>query len=95
MAQRFRPISRAAVRGIASGFFFMAFFGTMWAYTGIMGLQGWGNPLLLSTSVAIGIILFIGGGSLMHAARKIKNPVSNAWLGKRIGMWFGIKLMHT
>jgi hypothetical protein len=34
------------VRETASGVFFMAFFGTLWGYIGVMGLQGWGVPLL-------------------------------------------------
>lgn len=32
-------ISRGAVRGAASGIFFMTFFGIIWAITGIIGLQ--------------------------------------------------------
>lgn len=40
MTQTSRAIPGATVRGTASGVFFMAFFGTLWAYTGIMGLQG-------------------------------------------------------
>ncbi|MGN7381284.1 Uncharacterised protein [Chlamydia abortus] len=68
----------SAVRGMASGVFFMAFFGTLWACTGIMGLQGWGAPLLLVASVAVCIALFISGGSLLSASRKIKDHVSIA-----------------
>lgn len=30
---------KAAVHGTANGVFFMAIFGVLWAYTGIMGLQ--------------------------------------------------------
>jgi hypothetical protein len=36
-------IPRAAVRGVASGVLFMAFFGTLWASIGVGGLQGWGD----------------------------------------------------
>jgi hypothetical protein len=46
-----RTIPGAAVRGTASGVFFMALFGTLWAYTGFKGLQDWGVPLLLVAAV--------------------------------------------
>ncbi|WP_245645132.1 DUF7010 family protein [Peribacillus loiseleuriae] len=80
------------MRGTASGVFFMAFFGTLWAYTGIMGLQGWGVPLLLVAAVTIGIALFIGGVSLIRASRELTNQVSKTDLrrGKRTRFWFNI-----
>ncbi|WP_342598253.1 hypothetical protein MHB48_11735 [Psychrobacillus sp. FSL H8-0483] len=92
MTQTSKTIPGAAVRGTASGVFFMAFFGTLWAYTGIMGLQGWGVPLLLVTAVAIGIALFIGGISLIRASRELTNQVSKTDLrrGKRTRFWFNI-----
>ena len=92
MIQTTKTIPSAAVRGTASGVFFMAFFGTLWAYTGIMGLQGWGVPLLLVTAVAIGIALFVGGVSLLRASGKLTNQVSNIVLrnGKRTKFWFNI-----
>ena len=70
----------------------MAFFGTLWAYTGIMGLQGWGVRLLLVVAVTIGMVLFIGGVSLMRASRELTNQVSKADLrrGKRTRFWFNI-----
>ncbi|MEK4486306.1 hypothetical protein MHH81_12055 [Psychrobacillus sp. FSL H8-0484] len=92
MTQTSKTIPGAAVRGTASGVFFMAFFGTLWAYTGIMGLQGWGVTLLLVTAVAIGIALFIGGISLIRASRELTNQVSKTDLrrGKRTRFWFNI-----
>ncbi|MFY0519833.1 DUF7010 family protein [Lysinibacillus sp. UGB7] len=92
MTQTSRTIPDAAVRGTASGVFFMAFFGTLWAYTGIMGLQGWGVPLLLVAAVAIGIALFIGGVSLLRASGELTNQVSKTALrhGKRTRFWFNI-----
>jgi len=92
VTQTSKTIPGAAVRGTASGVFFMAFFGTLWAYTGIMGLQGWGVPLLLVTAVAIGIALFIGGISLIRASRELTNQVSKTDLrrGKRTRFWFNI-----
>ena len=92
MTQTSRTIPGAAIRGTASGMFFMAFFGTLWAYTGILGLQGWGAPLLLVTAVSIGIALFIGGVSLIRATRELTNQVSKTALrnGKRTRFWFNI-----
>lgn len=92
MTQTSKAIPGAAVRGTASGVFFMAFFGTLWAYTGIMGLQGWGVRLLLVVAVTIGIVLFIGGVSLMRASRELTNQVPKADLrrGKRTRFWFNI-----
>jgi len=92
VTQTSSTIPGAAVRGTASGVFFMAFFGTLWAYTGIMGLQGWGAPLLLVTAVAIGIVLFIGGVSLIRASGELANQVSKTALrhGKRTRFWFNI-----
>ncbi|WMT43206.1 hypothetical protein RE628_13660 [Paenibacillus sp. D2_2] len=90
MIQPSRTISSAVVRGFAGGVIFMALFGTLWAYIGIMGLQGLGTPLLLVTANAIGIVMFIGGASLMLAARKLKTPTSiSKSNGKRIAIWFG------
>ncbi|MFC5649541.1 DUF7010 family protein [Paenibacillus solisilvae] len=85
-------IPGAAVRGNGFGVLFMAFFGTLWAYTGIMGLQGWGEPLLLVAAVTVGIALFIGGGSLLRASRRLTNQVSKADVkrGNRMGIWFNI-----
>lgn len=92
MTQTSRTIPRSAVQGTASGVFFMAFFGTLWAYTGIMGLQGWGVPLLLVVTVTIGIALFIGGVSLIRASRELTVQVSTTDLsrGKRTRFWFNI-----
>lgn len=85
-------IPRAAVVGTASGVYFMAIFGTLWAYTGIMGLQGWGLPLLLVIAIVMGASLFIGGLSLIMVSRKLTNqaPARDARLGKRIRLWFNL-----
>ncbi|MBB3125545.1 putative membrane protein [Paenibacillus rhizosphaerae] len=85
-------IHSSAIRGTASGVFFMALFGTLWAYTGIMGLQELAAPLWLAAAVAVGIVLFIGGASLIRASRKIKDQseVTDARPGKRIAIRFNI-----
>lgn len=91
MTEASLSVLRAAVRGIASGVFFMSLFGMLWAYTGIMGLSGWGMPFLLVIAVAIGIALFIGGIFLMRASRKLTKEVSELpeFLdGRRTRYWF-------
>src|SRR5699024_10779879 len=92
MAQTIKMISRADVRGTAVGVLFMAFFGTMWAYAGIMGLQGSGSPWLLVASLIIGTLLFIGACQLIFASREIPNQVPNAdaRYNKNIGICFNI-----
>ncbi|WP_274310279.1 hypothetical protein [Solibacillus daqui] len=92
MTQTSKTIPRSAVHGTASGVFFMAFFGTLWANTGIMGLQGWGVPLLLVAAVTIGIALFICGVSLLRASRELTEQVSKTDLkrGTHMRFWFNI-----
>jgi len=92
MAQTLNSISRADIRGSAVGVLFMAFFGTMWAYAGIMGLQGWGSPWVLIASLIIGIALFASGCLLIFTSRELPNQVPYA-AGKRrknTGGWFNI-----
>ncbi|WP_051251225.1 DUF7010 family protein [Paenibacillus harenae] len=83
MEQKLTGVPGAAVRGTASGVFFMAVFGTLWAYTGIMGLQGWGLPLLLIAAVAIGAALVFGGVYLIRSSRAL--PVQSAEADPRFG----------
>lgn len=71
-------IPGAAIRGTALGVRFMAFFGTFWAYIGVMGLQGWGTALLLIIAVVIGASLFISAGSLTRDSRKLTNQGSKS-----------------
>lgn len=88
-----RPgISRAAVSGTASGVFFMAFFGALWAGIGIGGLQARSYPWLAAVDILIGVALLAGGICLLAASRRLKAPVTeaDARRGKRIGIWFGI-----
>lgn len=68
----------AAVRSIASGMLFMAFFGTLWASIGIGGLQGWGLLWPSIVAVLVGITLLIGGSSLLLASRRLSNQVAEA-----------------
>ena len=93
MTQSSETITASALRGTASGVIFMAVFGTLWAYTGIMGLKGLGGPLLLITALAIGIALIICGGvSLIRTTRVLTNQVSKEDLSreKRRRVWFNV-----
>lgn len=92
MTEGSNPISGAAIRGMASGVIFMAFFGTLWAFMGVMGLQGWGTALLLIIAVAIGASLFIGAGSLTRASRKLTNQglKSDSRFSKKIKLKFNL-----
>lgn len=86
------PIPGDAIRGIASGVLFMAFFGTLWAGIGIGAMQGWGWPWLTIVTLLIGIALLGAGISLLLSARNLPDDVSeaDAQQGKRTGIWFGI-----
>jgi hypothetical protein len=92
MSQTSSPIPAVAVRGVASGVLFMAFFGTLWATIGIGGLQGSGSPWLAILAVLIGIIQLGGSISLFLASRHLSNEVSqaDARQGRHMGIWFGI-----
>lgn len=73
MTQSSDTIPKAAVHGTASGMFFMAFFGTALAYTGSMGLQGLGNPLVIVAALIIGLALILGGVVLVRSSRNLTN----------------------
>lgn len=92
MTQTSSTIPGVAVRGVASGVLFMAFFSTLWASLGAGGLQGWGGLWPAIVVVLIGIGLLIGGVSLLLASRRLSNQVAEeeAQRGRRIGLWFGI-----
>ncbi|MGE7758622.1 DUF7010 family protein [Peribacillus sp. NPDC097895] len=84
--------TKEAVRGSGIGVIFMAFFGTMWAGIGVMGLQGWGFPYVELVAIITGIIMVIGGISFIHASRKMPVQVSEKGARhlKRIGFWFNM-----
>jgi hypothetical protein len=78
MTKGSNTIPGAAIRGTASGVIFMALFGTLWAYTGVMGLQSRGTAWLLIIAVVIGGSLLFGAGSLIRASRKLTNQGSKS-----------------
>ncbi|MFY0782837.1 hypothetical protein AB1K18_21495 [Peribacillus simplex] len=92
MMQTSRLISKEAFRGSGIGVIFMALFGTLWAGTGVMGLQGWGFPYVELSSVFVGIIMVIEGISLIYASQKMPDQVSEngARRLKRMNFWFNI-----
>ncbi|MGW8424055.1 DUF7010 family protein [Peribacillus simplex] len=79
-------------RGSGIGVIFMAVFGTLWAGTGMMGLQGWGFPYVELAAIFVGIIMVIEGISLIYASQKMSNQVSEngARRLKRIGFLFNM-----
>ncbi|WP_411738865.1 DUF7010 family protein [Peribacillus sp. S4] len=83
---------KEAFRGSGIGVTFMAVFGTLWAGTGVMGLQGWGFPYVELAAIFVGIIMVIVGISLIHASQKMSNQVSDdgARRLKRIGFLFNM-----
>ncbi|MBN8191773.1 hypothetical protein JI667_06365 [Bacillus sp. NTK074B] len=85
-------VTKGDLRGTASGVLFMAFFGTLWAYTGIMGLQGWGSPWLFPAALAVGLALVISGFSLVSASKGFpKGTSSHSGIdGRKMRMWFNI-----
>lgn len=85
-------VSKAAVRGTASGVLLMTFFGTAWAGIGIGGLRGWGNPWLPITAIVIGILLFVCGYTLIRSSQGLSSDSNKSGMqrSRRIGMWFNI-----
>lgn len=92
MSQSSSRVPGFAVRGVASGVLFMAFFGSLWASIGIVGLHGWGGAWFPTTAVGIGVGLLVAGFSLIRASRRLSDVVveTNDERGKRITMWFVI-----
>ncbi|MGG4170040.1 hypothetical protein ABEW00_21560 [Rossellomorea vietnamensis] len=85
-------VTKGDLRGTASGVLFMAVFGTLWSYTGVMGLQGWGSPWLLIVALAVGLALVIGGFSLISASKGYPKGTSihSGNDGRKMRKWFNI-----
>lgn len=92
MAQTPSGIPVAAVRGVATGVLFMAFFGTLWAGIGIGGLRGWGGLWVPLAAVLVGIGLLIAGIFLFRSSRGAPNPIAapDTQHDRRTWIWFGI-----
>lgn len=69
---------KEAFRGSGFGVIFMAVFGTLWAGTGVMGLQGWGFPYVELAAIFVGIIMVIVGISLICITKNVQ-PSFRRW----------------
>ncbi len=83
-------ISRADIRGTASGVMFMAFFGTVWADVGIGGLQGLGSIWLLILAIFIGATLFFSGIALIRSSRNLDSTNTHGSKNVNVNKWFNI-----
>jgi|SRR5690625_830873 len=81
-------VTKADVRGTASGVMFMAFFGTVWADVGIGGLQVSGAVWLLILAILTGAVLFFCGIKMNRSSRSISN--TNNRNGKNVYKWFNL-----
>jgi hypothetical protein len=85
-------LPRPAVQGIATGIFFMAFFGGFWGFTSAAFMSG---AFQVVTIFLVGLVTagFLSIVSiLLKYARSLPKTVSpeDKAMGKRIGIWFGI-----
>jgi len=82
-------VTKADVRGTASGVMFMAFFGTVWANIGIGGLRISGAFSLLILAILIGTTLFFSGIRMIRNSRHLSNT-NKSRNAKNIDKWFNI-----
>jgi hypothetical protein len=85
-------LPRQAVQGLASGIFFLTFFGGLWALTGTSFLQG---AFRIGTYIFIGLVtlIFFGVGvMLLRSARSLSPAVvpEDVAGSRRSGIWFGM-----
>ena len=93
-AQAFQRLEfpRPAVFGIASGIFFMAFFGAYWGFISAVFMN---SPFQFIAFLVVGLVtlvLFGIGGILLKYALSLPKMLSqeDATEAKRIWVWFGI-----
>ncbi len=91
-ASRELELPRPAVLGIASGIFFLTFFGAYWGFISAAFMSG---AFQVFAFILVGIVSlsFFGiGVMLLRYARSLPKTLSpeDAAVGKRIWMWFGI-----
>ena len=96
MSRRDTILPRAALRGHASGVFFMAFFGTLWGSIGVGGLAGWGAPWPTVAVILIGVALLGGGIALWRGAGRVRDAAvpEGGWdaaIGRKFGLVFGLE----
>ncbi len=88
MTQVAPALPRAALRGVASGVCFMAFFGTLWASIGVGGVGGWAAPWPTVVVLLIGVVLLGGAVSLWRGSGRLRDVAMEG--GDNTGRWFGI-----
>lgn len=87
-----REVPRQAVQGVASGIFFMTFFGAIWGFISAAFMSG---AIQIVAFILVGLVtlgFLIVGIMLMRYARSLPKTSSpeDAATGKRISLWFGI-----
>lgn len=92
MAVQVSRLPRQAVQGVASGIFFLTFFGAAWALGGTWFLQG---ALHTGAYVLIGLVtlaFLVIGIRLIRYARTLPpaEAPEDVAVGRRIGIWFGV-----
>ncbi len=87
-----QELPRPAVLGVASGIFFMAFFGAYWGDFTATYMSGAVQVVAFPLIGLVTLGFFVMGGMLIRYALSLPKTVSpeDAAVGKRIGMWFGI-----
>ncbi len=85
-AQAASAIPKAALRGMASGVFFMAFFGTLWGSIGVGGVAGWAAPWPTVLVVLIGVALLVGAVALWRGSGRLRDAAT--WEQDNTDRWF-------
>jgi hypothetical protein len=87
-----RELPRQAVQGMASGIFFMTFFGAIWGFISAAFMTGIVQIVAFILVALVTLAFLVVGVMLMRYARslpKASSPEDTA-IGKRISLWFGI-----
>jgi hypothetical protein len=87
-----RELPRPAARGIASGIFFLTFFGAFWGFISAAFMSG---TFQIVAFILVGLVTlaFFGLGiMILRYARSLPKTLSpeDAAVGKKISLWFGI-----
>jgi len=85
-------LPRAAVQGMASGIFFLTFFGAYWGFISAAFMSGAVQVVAFLLVGLVTLVFFGMGILLLRYARTLPKTVSveDAAVGKRIAMWFGM-----
>lgn len=91
-APRRLELPRPAVQGIASGIFFLAFFGAFWGLLGTAFMSGVLHVVALILTGVVTLVFFGIAIMLIRYAHSLPETLSqeDSATGKRISLWFGI-----